>query len=333
MRWQVPRVQRRLGRVTAPASPPISVLESLVAAAVLAPSSHNTQPWLFELGEATITVIADRTRALPVNDPHDRELTISCGAALFNLEVAARERGYLPELELLPDLDQPDRLARITLRPDATGEGDPLFPAIAARRTTRAPFTDMPPPAGFGERLTAIAEQHRLRAHVITGETRARLADLVAEGDRSQFADPRWRRELASWMHPRRKGDGLVVPELVGLATRAVVTAFDVGKPTAKLDHELILAAPLVVVLASARDDARAWLEVGRGLQHLLLAATHEQVNAGYLNPPCQVEGLRGRLAQLLDPPGTPQLVLRFGKLADAPRATPRRPIDAVIER
>ena len=40
---------------------------SLVARAVLAPSSHNTQPWVFRVSDSTIELRADRTRALPVN--------------------------------------------------------------------------------------------------------------------------------------------------------------------------------------------------------------------------------------------------------------------------
>ncbi|WP_229440580.1 hypothetical protein [Massilia sp. BSC265] len=56
---------------------------------MLAPSSHNTQPWLFRMAESSIDLFADRTRALPVNDPDDRELTISCGCALMHLRIAA----------------------------------------------------------------------------------------------------------------------------------------------------------------------------------------------------------------------------------------------------
>lgn len=43
--------------------------------AVLAPSSHNTQPSLFHVSHSTIDLFADRDRALPVNDPNDRDLT------------------------------------------------------------------------------------------------------------------------------------------------------------------------------------------------------------------------------------------------------------------
>ena len=45
---------------------------------------------------------ADRTRALPVVDPDDRELTISCGSALFNMQLAISYFGYRFETSLLP---------------------------------------------------------------------------------------------------------------------------------------------------------------------------------------------------------------------------------------
>ena len=56
--------------------------DAAVAEAIRAPSSHNTQPWLFRIAGDHLGVMADRSRALPVADPQDRELVISCGAAI-----------------------------------------------------------------------------------------------------------------------------------------------------------------------------------------------------------------------------------------------------------
>ena len=62
-------------------------LRNWLQAAVLTPSSQNTRPWLFDLTGRRLRLSADRTWALPANDPGDRE--VSCGFALTNLHVAA----------------------------------------------------------------------------------------------------------------------------------------------------------------------------------------------------------------------------------------------------
>jgi len=64
----------------------------LIGRAVRAPSSHNTQPWYFRLSAPAIDLCADRTRALPVSDPDDREMLISCGAALLHLRIPPERR-------------------------------------------------------------------------------------------------------------------------------------------------------------------------------------------------------------------------------------------------
>jgi hypothetical protein len=94
---------------------PVEQLCFLLHYAVLAPSVHNTQPWLFKVVDDAVELYADRTRALPVIDPDDRELTISCGAALLHLRLALRHFGYAGDIATFPDPDDPDLLACIHL--------------------------------------------------------------------------------------------------------------------------------------------------------------------------------------------------------------------------
>jgi hypothetical protein len=146
-----------------------------------------------------------------VNDPADRELTMSCGAALLTLRVAAAHQGLRADVALLPEPSDGDLLARVTLT--ATDEVDAalaaLFPAVTSRRTHRgASTTTGALDADLVQRMVHAVTAEKAALSFLGPEARARVAELVDVGDRAQFADRRWRRELASWMHPRRAGDG-----------------------------------------------------------------------------------------------------------------------------
>lgn len=305
---------------------------ALIAAAVRAPSSHNTQPWLFERTESGVSLRADRTRALPVNDPHDRELTISCGAALFHLRVAAAHHGLAARVQLASGGADPDLFAVVELANDpvhAERELAGLFEAIELRSTTRGPLSGSADEVPLGL-LTHTVELEGAALHRIDGATRDALASLVAEGDRAQFSDPSWRRELAAWMHPRRSGDGLTQPLGTLTVTQLVVRTFDLGASTGTHDHALVRGAPVVVVLTTDADEPLDWLAAGQALARMLLTATTQGLAAGFVNQPCQVAALRPRLGALVPPGRTPQLVVRLGRASAGPRSV-RRPLDAVL--
>ena len=316
---------------------PVSVeeLRPLVAQAVLAPSSHNTQPWLWQLHEGAVTLFADRTRALPVNDPDDRELAISCGAALLNLRVAAAAAGLECEPTLLPDEHDADCLAQVAVqRVQRAAAGDAaLAAAIAQRRTYRKRFAAQAPSPALVEALARAAEHEGAWLQPLAGEAqRHAAAALVAEGDAALWANPSWRRELAAWMHPRRRGDGITLPALAWPLAQAVVRSFDMGHGVGAKDRELADASPLLLAIGTERDRERDWLLAGQALQRVLLLACREGWMASYLNQPIQVAALRPKLQEWVGHAGSVQLLLRLGRPLDTLAPTPRRALADVLE-
>lgn len=310
-------------------------IRSLLGYAILAPSSHNTQPWRFRIRDNSVLLYADRSRALPANDPHDRELTISCGCALMNLRVAAAHAGLGVVCELTPDEDDQDLLARVSFNlidtspPDSTE----LFDAIEDRRTCRKRFEPDAVPALLLNALSAAATEEGCWLEVIESEqNRQACASLVAEGDAMQWASPEWRQELANWMHSGRGGDGLTVPGIVAPIAQAVVRTFDMGNGVAAKDRQLADESPVLAVLGTGDDTVADWLAAGQALQKVLLTAQSRGLQASYLNQPIQVEELRPELQKLLTQGGFPQILLRLGFADLEIEATSRRPLDDVID-
>ncbi|MFG0326029.1 MAG: Acg family FMN-binding oxidoreductase [Phycisphaerales bacterium JB037] len=308
--------------------------------AVLAPSSHNSQPWRFRVGVRHADVIADRSRGLPVVDPEDRELTISCGAALYHLELAAHVHGMRTETELLPSAADGDLLARVKVVGDSepTPEHGSMLKAVVRRHTHRGAFEDRQPPVALLERCRSLAAGFGVGFRVLEGRDRIVLSELIAEADLMQLGDRRFRRELASWMHHNRShskdglpGFALGMSEVESVAVPWIVRTFDVGDGRAAKDEELAQHSPVLAVFDTPGDEVGDWVNAGRALAAVLLKATAAGMAASYLNQPIEVGELRPRVGKLVHGMGRPQLVVRMG-YAQGMRHTPRRPVDEVYE-
>ncbi len=312
--------------------PDQDTLRSLVQHAVLAPSSHNTQPWLFHIEDRAVQLHADPSRALQVNDPEGRELLMSCGCALFNLRVAATHAGWSYNIQMFPDPERPDYLARFELDEDELScDLSPLFDALLLRRTYRNRFQKRQPTEDVLSRLGEVAKLEGACLTQVEEKCRDAVIDLVREGDNRQWQNEDWRKELAEWLHGSRKGDGLAVPGLVAPLVRGVVRRFDMGKSVASQDDLLASESPLLLLLSTREDSRDAWVRAGQALQRLLLEAQLEGLQASYLNQPIQVQALRPQLQALFDSQGHPQMLMRMGYPEETLTASPRRPVEDVI--
>jgi nitroreductase len=317
-------------------------LDFLLNYAILAPSSHNTQPWRFRINAMDVELFADRRRALPVVDPHDRELTMSCGAALFHLRVAAEYFGHRYRIDLLPDPADEDLLARFHLGLSGETSSDDilLFHSITKRHTNRQAFLPDPIPQSVLELLTESARKESAWLRLVEGEEeRNWLADQIAEADRQQWSERAFREELARWLRtqPDRASDGLVVQTMgvrdwMAFMAPLLVRTFDRGGGEAAKDREIALHSPVLAVLGTETDNPRSWMAAGQALASVLLHARSEDVWVSFLNQPIEVPEIRQQMAAGLGLAGYPQLLLRLGYGPQA-SPSPRRSVRDVLIR
>lgn len=334
-----------IAEVDFPASGSISEkLQFVLGYAILAPSGHNTQPWAFNINDDTVSLYADRNRALPVVDPKDRELIISCGASLYYLRLAIRCFGYQDEVVLLPSSEGMDLLAQVRLgssRAPTVDERE-LFNSILTRRTNRQAFATRAIPLELLEQLQDDVASEGGVLRIITDEKeKGRVADLIAEGDLRQMNNPDFREELAHWIrrghgpsHDGMPGYAFGVSEKLDFMTPVaalMMRRFNMGKGQAAKDHELATGSSALAVISGREDAPKTWLEVGQALAKMLLRAESKGLKASYLNQPIEEAMLRTQIRHVLMLDGVPQLLLRLGYGPELDAPTPRRSVAEVL--
>jgi len=299
-------------------------LEALLAYAVLAPSPHNTQPWLFRINVSDVEIYADRRRHLAAVDPFGRELHIACGAALLHLRIAAGYFGQACSWDLLPDPHNPLLLARFALhlKEDTNSEDVVLFHAIQERRTNREPFQpELVPDEVLDDLGESVAKEGAWLVAFADDTGRSAVADLVARADREQWSHLEFRKELAHWvrMDPEHQADGIPSQDFglrdwMSFVGPALIRTFNRGNNQAARDADIALHSPVLAVLGTDSDQPLDWLKAGQALGRVLLHAQASGVSVSHLNQAIEIPSLRGELATLLGRPSAfPQILLRLG--------------------
>ncbi|MEW2632980.1 nitroreductase family protein [Streptomyces sp. NPDC048389] len=318
-------------------TPDTTPVTSWVTDATRAPSMHNAQPWRFHYAEAdgVLSLRIDPSRRMPHTDPSSRGLHLGCGAALFNLRVAAARAGWEPRVRLLPDTADPEALAVITFVEN--GERDDiadLYPAIGRRRTSREPFRDEAVPEALldGLRGAALSEGARLD---LPGEWQIQaVLDLVRDAEQAEQLSPAVLEEIARWAVGADSTSTEGIP-LHALGPRrydgrAPVRDFAVGRRVEGRGSAVFEQAPCLAVLGTREDTSEDWLRAGQAMERVLLQATRDGLATSLNSQALEWPELRWALRDPVSATGYPQMVIRLGYGPQAP-ATPRRSVSDVL--
>jgi hypothetical protein len=317
-----------------------AAVTTVVGTAARAPSVHNTQPWKFRVVGDVIDLYADPDRQLAHIDPVGRELTISCGAALFGLRLGLRQLGDVPAVQLWPDPTRPWLMARVW--PDGQNAMNSieaeLFAAVPHRHTHRGPFTpgEVSPRLLAALAVDAAAEGAELR-YIDEPNVVSELAALVDLASAEQDGSADISAETRRWVRPfeSEARDGVPEPATAAgtepaaprfrqreFGTRANAEVCTSGQPGAS---DITGEPPAATaVLVTGGDTADDWLRAGQALNRLLLRAATRWVFASLQSQPLESSRYRKRVRDLLSAPGQPQMLLQFGR-SNTALATPRR--------
>jgi nitroreductase len=328
----------------APADP-LALQRSLIAAAILAPSHWNSQPWRFEVEADAIRLVADVQRALPVTDPDRRWMMASLGAALENMLVATRAYGLNPTVKYFPHGGRGDVVAEVSyvngdIRRDRT-----YFAAITERRTNRRNYDGR---GLFMENRAKINAQvpDGVRLHWIDDrDSIEAIADLVRDAVRDQTYNEAYQRERFAWMRlsegqVRARGDGVYIESLDigGPARWFAGSYFDPGswflrfgaESAGKQARAQMRSAGALALLTTAGTGEPEWLKGGQTYERIALRCTQLGISHQPINPPLLEPKSRDELARHFGAGNeSPLMLIRMGH-AKPPDPTPRRGVALV---
>ncbi|MDI2032232.1 nitroreductase family protein [Saccharopolyspora sp. TS4A08] len=312
--------------------------EHVIRCAGLAPSLHNRQPWLFRLGEHVIEVHADPQRRLPATDPDDRELRLSCGAALLNLRLALEHEGLRPVVDPPSSMSAPTVLAEV--RDGGRAEQAPaereLHDAIPRRRTNRRPFQEIPVSTTDRHALINAAQREQGWLHVLARTELDAFAELAQRAHRVQLDDERFRAELERWTGRSRQVSEGVPTASAGPRPEPqdlwVVRDFSGGSAPERVAGKDFERDPLLAVLCSHHDSRADDVRAGQAMQRVLLTACAHGLSASLLSQVVEVQDTRDELRRMLGGSLHPQAVLRFGYGSPVPETPRRDPADLLFD-
>ena len=298
-------------------------LSVIMECASLAPSVHNTQPWMLVPVDGGIEVLADPARQLDFLDPTGRQLHISCGAAIEFAYLAARAAGRRTTVRLRPDPARTDLLAGI----DLDGDQPPtdlelsVADAIPRRYTDRGPYTDEPvSPQLLIDAQTRCAELGVWVRILDKPSERTVVSVILEDAEAAEAADPRYAEELRRWTSDQPREEGLPMQAAAPSWPADRVSDMPLRDFSGHGSHRRPDAEnpprverDTLVLLGTPLDDDVSWLLAGRALGWVLLRAAADGASAQPLGPAIDLPDSRAALRRELGLVGHPQFLLRVG--------------------
>ncbi|QBS45340.1 NAD(P)H nitroreductase [Nocardia sp. CS682] len=316
--------------------PDDNTVKTALALAVRAPSVHNTQPWRWRIGPRSIHLYLDPERALPFTDPDQRDLVLSCGAALHHLRIALAALGWSAVVHRLPNPADPTHLASVELlRHRPTPVEVALSAAISHRHTDRRHFTSWEIPPGYLSLATERAAALGAVVCHVSDRSREHLIEATRAAAVRHAMDPEYRFELASWSGRHSSADGIPAKSTPDPRTDDELPARTFVAPQL-IDTAQEPDSAQLLVIGTSGDDRLSRLRAGEAMSAVLLTATNVGLATCVLTEPLEIPDLRRDVRiGVFDDNAFPQAIIRIGWApTSAPPlpATPRRAIEDVLD-
>lgn len=314
-------------------------IKFIVGFGILAPSSHNSQPWSFSIEKNIIHVYKEENRRLPVGDVNDRLLYISIGCAIENILIAADYFGYTSEIKF----NSGNSVVSVTLSNNGLVKKEnkehQIF-IINRRTVNRGKYLNKEIDNKILDTIKNL-ESSNLKINIITEEIKKnKLADIALAATSDSMSSKEFRKELAHHVISNTSskkigmpGFTLGFPTLVSYIAPIMLKIFNLSKLSNKDDEKILKKfTPYMLIISTTGDDLADWIATGRTFQKISLITTAEEISLGVWAAPILIGNYYNGIKDLLGIDCRPQFFFRMGyALRNVKKHSPRLTVDDVI--
>jgi len=307
----------------------------------LAPSSHNTQPWLFSIKGRSVEIWGNKKRVLPASDSNHRQFFISLGCTLENIIVAADYCGFEYDFKIFPDDKENFLVAKIefkNLAPQVRPEKESSIHAIQARHANRSPYLAKSVPPQFINEIKSLEAEGMKIAVIEDTDIKEGLAKIVCDATEAAFYDKGFTGELSRWIKPSLKkyrdgmpGYNIGIPWPMSFVVPLIIRYLNVARQQRKMVEEPLKQTPCFLVISSENDDRRSWVEAGRALESVWLKATEAGLKMSPLAAGIQIGDFQRKMREFLKSDLYPQVFSRLGYQDKATAPSPRLNMEEIL--
>ena len=301
---------------------------------ILAPSTHNTQPWLFKIKENSVEIYYDPKLMLPEGDPRSRDLYISMGCLIENTLIASGHFKILGRF----DVGLRDSLvAEIFFKEEGNNyEYADLLDTIPQRVNSRGLFKPNLIPEDSVQKTLSLNDFEGIEIHRVSDKERIlKFAELTASGLKMAHGRPRFRQEMSRWMHnslsPAKEGlhgYSLRMPFLFSFIIPWLVRFRDLSPMLADLNYKSIASVPLVNVISAQESNPETWLKVGRLAQRTMLYLNSQNIKTSIFVASIEMGDLHKEVQKLLNITTEPQFLFVAGYMDYDQKHSPRHNLE-----
>lgn len=317
----------------------------IVEYGVMAPSTHNTQPWRFKIKDNLLEIYIDFTKFIPEADPMMRNMYISIGALITNIIMASKSFSVKPRVEFVKNLPGSEKVCSITLE-NINQAADPndktVLNSIMHRQNYRGFYKKALGTNILDQVRRASNKNKKVVTMLIRDPKQIRmLGTLTSEGLQLAYVRPEFRREISNLINHNfsLKKHGLHGYSLrmnfpASLIIPKIMRKKDIGRRLAVLNFNSFVSSPALVVLSTSSDSEKAWIDTGMAMEEIMINLTAQGVTTSIYSAAIEMGNLRYKVVDFLSlGDNKPQVMFCVGESVNTmPYSLRKEPSELIIK-